>query len=63
MKTLIFAVFVALITVQLSAQDISIMQQGNTEPTRLYVSLVGKAATLNSDWGLFGGVRVGYNFG
>ena len=62
MKTLIFAVFVALITVQLSAQDISIMQQGNTEPTRFYVSLVGKAATLNSDWGLFGGVRVGYNF-
>lgn len=62
MKTLTIAVFVALITVQLSAQDISLTQQGNSEQNRFYVALVSKAATLNGDWGLFGGVRAGYNF-
>lgn len=61
MKTLIIAIFVALITVQLSAQDISLTEQGN-EQNRFYANLVSKAATLNGDWGLFGGVRAGYNF-
>ena len=61
MKTLTIAVLIALITVQLSAQDISLTQQGN-EQNRFYANLVSKAATLNGDWGLFGGMRAGYNF-
>lgn len=62
MKTLITAVFVALITVPLSAQDISLTQQGNNEQNRFYANLISKAATLHGDWGLFGGMRAGYNF-
>ncbi len=59
MKTLIFALFVTFITVQLSAQDISFRQPGNLN--QFYTDLVGKVATLNGDWGLFGGMRAGYN--
>jgi hypothetical protein len=61
MKSLIIAVFVIIITVQLSAQDISFGQPGNNNLNRFYVDLVSKAATLNGDWGLFGGMRAGYN--
>lgn len=62
MKTLMIAVFVALITVQLSAQDIFLKQPGTKYLNRFYIDLVSKAATLNGDWGLFGGARAGYNF-
>ena len=62
MKKLLIAVFVTFITVQLSAQDISLTQSGNYNLNRVYFDLVGKAATLNGDWGLFGGMRAGYNF-
>jgi hypothetical protein len=61
MKNLIIAVFVTFVTVQITAQDISLTQQGNIDQNNFYVDLVSKAATLNGDWGLFGGMRVGYN--
>jgi hypothetical protein len=60
-KNFQIAVFVMLFTFQLSAQDISFTQKGNNELNRFYVDLVSKAATLNGGWGLFGGVRAGYN--
>jgi hypothetical protein len=61
MKNLIITVFLTLITVQLSAQDISFNHPGNNNLNKFYVDLVSKAATLNGDWGLFGGMRAGYN--
>ena len=61
MKKLLIAVFVTLITVQLSAQDISFTNQGKTNLNRFYIDLASKAATLNGDWGLFGGLSAGYN--
>jgi hypothetical protein len=60
-KNFLIAVFVALTTFQLSAQDITFTPQGNIELNRFYVDLVSKAATLNGGWGLFGGMRAGYN--
>jgi hypothetical protein len=47
-------------TFQLSAQDISFTQDNNNL-NRFYIDLVGKTATLNGGWGLFGGMRAGYN--
>lgn len=61
MKTLTIAVLTVLISVQLFAQDISLQQNGSRIQKRFYADLVSKAATLNGDWGLFGGVRAGYN--
>lgn len=61
MKNFLIAVFVTLFTFQLSAQDISFTPQGNIGLNRFYVDLVSKAATLNGGWGLFGGMRAGYN--
>lgn len=61
MKNLLIAVFIALVTVQLSAQDISFTQPGSNNLNRYYADLVSKAATLNGNWGLFGGMRAGYN--
>ena len=55
-------VLVTFFAVQLSAQDISHNQSGNFSLNKVYVDLVGKAATLNGNWGLFGGIRAGYNF-
>jgi len=60
-KNLLIAVFVTLITVQLSAQDIYFSQQGNNDLNHFYADLIGKTATLNGGWGLFGGMRAGYN--
>jgi len=60
MKNLLVAVFVTLFTFQLSAQDISLTNQGNNL-NRVYIDLTSKAATLNGSWGLFGGMRAGYN--
>jgi len=61
MKKLVFAVLVTLLTIQLSAQDISLTNQGSNNLNRFYADLVGKTATLNGGWGLFGGMRAGYN--
>jgi len=61
MKSLAIAVFVTFIAVQLTAQDISVLQLGNNNVNHFYIDLVSKAATLNDDWGLFGGMRAGYN--
>lgn len=61
MKNLLIAVFVIVGTLQLSAQDISFTQQGKNELNRFYIDLVSKTATLNGGWGLFGGLRAGYN--
>jgi hypothetical protein len=60
MKNLLVAVFVTFFTLQLSAQDISLANQGNNL-NRVYIDLTSKAATLNGSWGLFGGMRAGYN--
>lgn len=61
MKNLLVTLFVALFAVQISAQDMSLNDSHKMSHTRFYASLVGKAATLNGDWGLFGGMRAGYN--
>lgn len=61
MKNFLIVVFISLIAVQLSAQDISFTQTGSINPNRFYVDLVGKAAALNGGWGLFGGMKAGYN--
>ena len=60
MKNLLIVVFVTFFTIQLSAQDISLTNKGNNL-NRVYIDLTSKAATLNGDWGLFGGMRAGYN--
>lgn len=61
MKRLIIAAFLIVASVQLSAQDISFLQTGNNELNHFYADLIGKTATLNGGWGLFGGMRAGYN--
>jgi len=61
MKNVLIAVFVIFITSHLSAQDISFTQNGNVNLNRFYVDLDSKAATLNGNWGLFGGMGAGYN--
>jgi hypothetical protein len=61
MKNLLIAVFVSLIAVHLSAQDISLTQAGSKNSNSFYVDLVSKAASLNGGWGLFGGIKAGYN--
>jgi len=60
-RNLVIAVFVTFFTIQLTAQDISLTKQGSNNLNRFYVDLVGKTATLNGGWGLFGGMRAGYN--
>jgi len=60
MNNLIIAVIVFFLTVQVSAQDISLTQAGINDPNQFYVDLVGKTAALNGNWGLFGGMKAGY---
>ena len=61
MKNLVIAALIALSAIQLSAQDISTTYQGTGSSNHFYADLAGKAATLNGAWGLFGGMRAGYN--
>jgi hypothetical protein len=61
MKNLVIAVFVFFITAKISAQDVSLTQTGNISHNQFYVDLVGKTASLNGNWGLFGGMKAGYN--
>jgi len=60
-RNLLIAVFITLITFQLPAQDISFTSQGINNPYHFYADLIAKTATLNGGWGLFGGMRAGYN--
>jgi len=60
-RNFLIAVFVMVSTFQLSAQDISFTQQGINNLNQFYADLVAKTATLNGGWGLFGGMRAGYN--
>jgi hypothetical protein len=62
MKNFLFAVFMALFTVQLSAQDISSITKGSNSVGHFYIDLIGKTATLNGGWGLLGGMRAGYSY-
>ena len=55
-----FAIVLIFIAFQLSAQDIS-FTQGSNNLNHFYADLIGKTATLNGGWGLFGGMRAGYN--
>ena len=61
MRNLLIAVFVTFITFHLSAQDISFTNQGINNLNHFYADLIAKTATLNGGWGLFGGMRAGYN--
>lgn len=60
-NSILILLFVTIITLQTSAQDFSFSQQENNRINRFYIDLVGKSATLNGGWGLFGGLRAGYN--
>ena len=60
-KKIIVAVFLLIISRQISAQNLSSEQPVLNKLNNFYVDLVGKAATLNGNWGLFGGMRAGYN--
>jgi predicted porin len=60
-KNLTIALLVSFFAIQLSAQDISNSQTVNYSQKHFYADLVSKAATLNGSWGLFGGMRAGYN--
>lgn len=60
-NSILILMFVTIITLQTSAQDFTFSQQENNRINRFYVDLVGKSATLNGGWGLFGGLRAGYN--
>jgi len=62
MKNLLFVSLTLLILSKISVQGLYSENLGNNSNNRIYIDLVSKAATLNGDWGLFGGMRVGYNF-
>lgn len=61
MKNFLLAVCLALFTVQFFGQNNSVLSKENSGNNCFYVDLIGKTATLNSGWGLFGGMRAGYN--
>lgn len=58
-KYLLISFFLTFISFQLSAQDIT--HTGNYNKNPFYADLIAKTATLNGGWGLFGGMRAGYN--
>jgi hypothetical protein len=60
-KFFLIVVFITLITFQLSAQNIFFTNQEYNNPNHFYADLIAKTATLNGGWGLFGGMRAGYN--
>ncbi|HKB85568.1 MAG TPA: hypothetical protein VKD08_05315 [Ignavibacteriaceae bacterium] len=61
MKTLLIAIFAGFAFAHISAQDISSSEKSQGYQNTFYSSLIGKAAALNGSWGLFGGMRAGYN--
>jgi len=60
-NSILITLFVIISTTQISAQDVRFTDNDNNRPNRFYIDLVGKSATLNGGWGLFGGLRAGYN--
>jgi len=62
MKNIIFVLFAIAFSVQLSAQNFDSNNLGSSIDNRIYIDMVAKAATMNGDWGLLGGMRIGYNF-
>ena len=62
MKNLLFVLLTLILLSKISAQGLYSDNLGNNNNNRIYIDLVSKAATLNGDWGLFGGMRIGYNF-
>lgn len=60
MKNFLITVLAVFFTVQLSAQEIPFSPEGNSDFGRFYIDLIGKTATLDGGWGLFGGMRAGY---
>ncbi|QQS35983.1 MAG: hypothetical protein IPM56_17370 [Ignavibacteriales bacterium] len=60
-KSILITVLVTFLTIQLSAQDNSISYSTKSNQKHFYADLVAKTATLNGGWGLFGGMRAGYN--
>ncbi len=62
MRNIILAISTILFSVQLSAQNFDAHNLGSDNYNRVYIDVVSKAARLNGDWGLLGGMRIGYNF-
>lgn len=60
-NSILITLFVIISTTQISAQDVRFTDKDNNRPNRFYIDLVGKSATLNGGWGLFGGLRAGYS--
>lgn len=60
-KNILIAVLVTFLTIQLSAQDNTFSNSSNKNHNLFYADLVAKTAILNGGWGLFGGMRAGYN--
>ncbi|HSP87475.1 MAG TPA: hypothetical protein VLN45_05040 [Ignavibacteriaceae bacterium] len=61
MKTFFLIFLAAFFTGQLSAQNISYTNTGNTNNHLFYADLIGKTVNLKGDLGLLGGMRAGYN--
>ena len=61
MNKVLFAVFALALTAQSFAQNFSFADRESKIANHFYVNLIGKAATLNGGWGLFGGMRAGYS--
>ncbi len=62
MNKTIFILLATLFFAQLSAQTPDSNTFGNDANSGIYFDVISKAATINGDWGLFGGMRAGYNF-
>ncbi len=60
-KSFLITVLLTFLTIQLSAQDNSFINSSANKRNHFYADLIAKTATLNSGWGLFGGMRAGYN--
>ncbi|MBL1214999.1 MAG: hypothetical protein HND52_16675 [Ignavibacteriae bacterium] len=61
MKHIVIIVLAALISAQLFAQDFSQKQSGEVELNKFYIDLTSRAERIDGKWGLFGGMRAGYN--
>ena len=62
MKKTIFILSTMLFFVQLSAQTSDFNKLEGGTFNKIYLDVISKSATINGDWGLFGGMRAGYNF-
>ena len=62
MKKTILIFLAMLFFGQLSAQTLYPNNLVDGTNSRIYLDIISKAATINGDWGLFGGMRAGYKF-